>query len=240
MNRQIFLSALLVVLIVSSPGHTYSQTDRVGQAPTGKEPPSQPHALAKLQSFRVRVHNDSRVPEERIRAAEKVAARVLQKAGIEAQWSDCTVVGGVARSDSALCAERLRSQDLVVYFVDRLEAHFSWADRPALGYSIIPHTHEVATTAFVSYTQIQQLSVYTSAGVEDLLGLAVAHEIGHLLFGTNEHANYGLMRAQWRLRDLEAKAWSEFEFTKDQVKRLRAAILVRMTSEEQAYTHNSL
>jgi hypothetical protein len=118
--------------------------------------------------------------------------------------------------------------------LDRLEAHFSWVDRHALGYSIIPHTHEVATMAFVSFIRIQQLSASTSVGVEDLLGLAVAHEIGHLLFGTNEHANYGLMRAQWRLRDLEAKAWNEFEFTKDQVKRLRAAILVRMTSEEQA------
>ena len=48
MNRQISLSALLVVLTVSSPGRTYSQTDRVAQAPTGKEPPSQRHALAKL------------------------------------------------------------------------------------------------------------------------------------------------------------------------------------------------
>ena len=48
MNRQIFLSALLVVLTVSSPGRTYSQTDRVAQAPTDKEPPSQRQALAKL------------------------------------------------------------------------------------------------------------------------------------------------------------------------------------------------
>ena len=48
MNRQVFLSALLVVLIVPSPGHTYSQTDRVAQVPTAKEPPSQPQALAKL------------------------------------------------------------------------------------------------------------------------------------------------------------------------------------------------
>ena len=39
---------MLGVLIVSPPGRTYSQTDRVAQAPTGKEPPSQPHALAKL------------------------------------------------------------------------------------------------------------------------------------------------------------------------------------------------
>ena len=49
MNRQIFLSVLFVVLIVSSPGgRTYSRTCRVATAPTGKEPPSQPHALAKL------------------------------------------------------------------------------------------------------------------------------------------------------------------------------------------------
>jgi hypothetical protein len=48
MNRQIFLSALLVALTVSSPGRAYSQTNRVAQAPAGKEPPSQRHALAKL------------------------------------------------------------------------------------------------------------------------------------------------------------------------------------------------
>jgi hypothetical protein len=52
MNRQIFLSALLVVLIVSSPGRTYSQTDRVAESPAGTEPPSQPQARAKL-SFRL-------------------------------------------------------------------------------------------------------------------------------------------------------------------------------------------
>ena len=119
-------------------------------------------------SLRVRIYNDAHVPEEQVLAAEKVAARVLGQAGIEAEWSDCTVIGGVARSDSPLCAERLRSRDLVVYFVDRLEAHFSWVDRNALGYAIVPHNHEVATMAYVSYARIQKLSVSTSAGVEDL------------------------------------------------------------------------
>ena len=48
MNRQIFLSALLIVLTLSTPGRTCSQTDRVAHAPTGKEPRSQAHALANL------------------------------------------------------------------------------------------------------------------------------------------------------------------------------------------------
>jgi hypothetical protein len=137
------------------------------------------------------------------------------------------VVGGVARSDSPSCAAPLHSRDLVVYFVDRLEAHFSWVQRNALGYSIIPDTHELASMAYVSYPRIQHLSASTSAGPEDLLGLAVAHEIGHLLFGSNQHANQGIMRAPWRLRDLEAKAWDEFHISNEQGKRLRSAVEAR-------------
>jgi hypothetical protein len=180
----------------------------------------------------VRLYNDARVPEEQQRAAEDVAARVLRRSGIETEWSDCTVIGSVARSGSPSCAAPLRSRDLVVYFVDRLEAHLSWVDRNALGYSIIPETHELASMAYVSYSRIQHLSASTSANAEDLLGLAVAHEIGHLLFGTLDHANQGIMRTPWRLRDLEAKAWDEFHFTKEQGKRLRRAVEARGRMED--------
>jgi hypothetical protein len=187
---------------------------------------------SKPQQIGVRVYNDAHVPDGQVRAAEEVAARVLGQAGIAAEWSDCTVVGGVARTDSPSCAAPLHSRDLVVYFVDRLEAHFSWVDGNALGYSIIPDTHELASMAYVSYSRIQKLSASTSAGAEDLLGLAVAHEIGHLLFGTLDHANEGIMRAPWRLRDLKAKAWDEFQFTKEQGTKLRSAVEVRGHMEE--------
>jgi len=180
----------------------------------------------------VRVYNDARVPEEQERAAEDVAARVLRQAGIEAEWSDCTVIGGVMRSDSPSCAAPLHSRDLVVYFVDRLEGHFSWVDRNALGYSIIPDTHELASMAYVSYSRIQHLSASTSASPEDLLGLAVAHEIGHLLFGTLDHSNQGIMRVPWPLRALKTQAWEEFQFTKEQRKRLRAGVEVRRQADE--------
>jgi hypothetical protein len=189
-------------------------------------------AQSKRTLIGVRLYNDARVPEEQERAAEDVAARVLRRAGIEAEWSDCTVIGGMGRSDSPPCAASLRATDLVVYFVDRLEAHFPWVNQNALGYSIIPDTHEPASMAYVSYPRIQKLSASTSASAEDLLGLAVAHEIGHLLFGSNQHANQGIMRAKWRLRDLEAKAWDEFQFTQNQGKQLRVGVEARRQADE--------
>ena len=194
-------------------------------------PPRQQTESKRLQ-IGVRVYNDAHVPDVQMRAAEEVVARVLRQAGIEAEWNDCTVVGRVARSDSPSCAAPLHSRDLVVYFVDRLEAHFSWVDRNALGYSIIPDTHELASMAYVSYPRIQKLSASTSSGAEYLLGLAVAHEIGHLLFGSNQHANQGIMRASWRLRDLETKAWDEFQFTKEQGKELRVGVEARRQTDE--------
>ena len=46
--------------------------------------------------------------------------------------------------------------------------------------------------------------VAQSAGVDEaeLLGRAMAHEVGHLLLGTNGHAAHGLMRASWSSVDL--------------------------------------
>ena len=43
-----------------------------------------------------------------------------------------------------------------------------------------------------------------SAGIDEaeLLGRAMAHEVGHLLLGTNGHAAHGLMRASWSSVDL--------------------------------------
>jgi hypothetical protein len=69
---------------------------------------------------------------------------------------------------------------------------------------------------------------------EELLGLVMAHEVGHLLLGTNAHSNQGIMRATWRRRHLDARDWEEFEFTQVQTKRLRAAVLSRMSPEEQS------
>jgi hypothetical protein len=174
--------------------------------------------------IRVREYNYARVPADELHAAEGIAGQVLREARIEAEWDDCPLPAGKPRADSPTCAAPLRATDLLLYLVDRLEAHFPYVASTALGYSIIPDGHGLASMTYVSYSRILKLFASTSAEAKDLLGLAVAHEIGHLLFGTLDHANQGIMRASWPLRVLETRAWDDLQFTKEQGKRLRRAV----------------
>ena len=170
--------------------------------------------------FRVRVYNDEGVPESDLSAALKIADAVLQRAGLQAIWQDCTV--GSPSRDSSGCDIHTTSIDLTLYLVGHLEDHAPNLDSCALGYSLMPRGGERATMAYVSYARVR--TVWSVFSTEELLGLAVAHEIGHLLLGTNSHSNDGLMRAPWPRKDLEAKHWEKFTFTSEQARQLREGI----------------
>jgi len=180
-------------------------------------------------------YNEAGVSAEQVSAAEEVVSEVLQPAGIELTWNDCTVIRSASGSVSSPCDTSGTPHlptDFVLYFVGPLEEHFAWVNRHALGYSVIPANHALATMAYVSYSRVAKLSLYTSAEVAELLGLAVAHEMAHLLLGSRDHANQGLMRASWRLSDLENKAWNEFQFTRKQTSWLHIAAQARLREQE--------
>jgi len=199
-----------------------------------KRPPEQ----EQLQ-LSVRFYNYARIPDYEVRATEKVVARLLTEAGIRLEWTGCITNHGASGSVPSPCDASPHSTDLVLYFVGPLEDHFKRVNCSALGYSIIPDGYESGTMAYVSYLRIQNLSVYTSVNVAELLGLAVAHEIAHLLFGSRDHTDQGIMRASWDLRDIENRGW-QLHFTRDQSQRLRASVRARLRDEEVEVEMNPL
>jgi hypothetical protein len=172
-----------------------------------------------LLTFRVRIYNNEAVPEHLLAAATKTGNTVLQKVGLRALWQNCTI--GDAHRDATGCEAHPAPIDLTLYLVDRLEDHAPYVHKNALGYSIVPGHGEPATMAYVSYARLRGMK--SGFRAEELLGLAMVHEIGHLLLGTNEHANHGLMMADWPRKDVESGSWAEFEFTPSEARRLRAA-----------------
>ena len=214
MTRPLFRAVLLL------GGVTLLNSDRV-YAQNGKTP-----LTADRLTFRVRIYNDEGVPEGDLSVAMKIADTVLQRVGLQAMWHDCTV--GNPNRDSSGCDTHPAQIDLVLYLVARLEAHAPDVDRRALGYSLVPRNGERGTMAYVSYARVR--TVLCAFRGEQLLGLAVAHEIGHLLLGTNTHSNSGLMRAPWLSKDLDSGDWEQFTFTSEQAKRLREAVLGTRTS----------
>ena len=62
-----------------------------------------------------------------------------------------------------------------------------------------------------------------------ILGHAVAHEIGHLIMGLNSHSSHGLMRSGWKAKELHDMAERHLLFSKQEGERMR--IRIRSTDE---------
>jgi len=70
-----------------------------------------------------------------------------------------------------------------------------------------------------------------AAGIDQrvLLGLAIAHEIGHLLLSTNTHAATGLMRARWSQADLRRTKPSDWRFIDRDARAMQDELMWRIS-----------
>ena len=58
----------------------------------------------------------------------------------------------------------------------------------------------------------------------DMLGFVIAHELGHLLLGSNSHSTTGVMQAHWSATTLHEAAHNSLFFTSHQAATLRARL----------------
>jgi hypothetical protein len=68
------------------------------------------------------------------------------------------------------------------------------------------------------------MAVKWRSGVGEILGAAIAHEVGHLLLGVDAHSAYGVMKATWSRTQFELIGLGELNFSADQAKMLRERI----------------
>jgi hypothetical protein len=160
----------------------------------------------------IRSYNNAGVPAADLAAARGHAEAVLEQAGLNIVWADCwTGAKGSSANTVARCDEPLGG-DIVLRLQKTREA-----DRSrfvSMGFSLVK---TVGATPFLSTVYVDRAeSVARVAGVDArrVLGLAIAHEIGHVLLNSNAHAETGLMRADWSRHELRRKdetAWSFLE-----------------------------
>jgi hypothetical protein len=93
-----------------------------------------------------------------------------------------------------------------------------------LGYSLLFQKAEGTTPAAgVFYPAARDLADKSGAGIHQVLGAAIAHEVCHLLIG-ERHSPNGIMRARWRRQELELVSIGELHFSKDEAARMQEAL----------------
>jgi hypothetical protein len=168
----------------------------------------------------VLVANRASVPSATIAKMQSEAGWVLSKAGISITWVDCPFSTEPAEANSP-CAGRLGGTRFLVRLTrDHVTYHGSCVSDMALGFSRV--TPDGGSYANVQVDLVEEVAWQRQrVSTGQVLGHAVAHEIGHMLMGSNSHSPRGLMRAAWKDNELRDMAARHLLFSRQEVERMR-------------------
>lgn len=175
---------------------------------------SQPNHNPQLTVF---VYDDARVPSVLIEKAEREADRVFVAAGLKVSWTNCPA-GKRVVTDQVVC-EPLGPPQLSVRIVQRSR----YLTDATFGLAYISDTGP-SRYCDVFYNRVQDLQQQGVASISSVLGHVLAHEIGHLLLGTNSHSRTGIMRAQWQADELRAASMGRLLFSSEEGERIREQV----------------
>jgi hypothetical protein len=183
-------------------------------------------ARAPVARLTLRIYNYARVDPVSLASSEKVAAEAFENLGVQLVWVDCPVPKAHSRVYAA-CQSDMGPIDLVLRILPRhMAIKLAARDEPLGSAQTCPES-EPACELNVFYYRIDELAV-EGYRADRILGYVIAHEVAHVLLGPG-HSEDGIMRGQWTRNDLQRISWGlQLDFTSDQSKQLRYAVLRRM------------
>jgi len=146
---------------------------------------------------------------------------------VEAAWADCPLSGADLDSFQA-CQQQMGGADFALRILSAAMAQKAPARGEALGFALPCPEDLPGCYAEVFYQRVADWVSGAEISAYQLLGHAMAHEIGHLLLGQNSHSRDGIMRPQWNPNDLRVIARASLRFTPEQAERLRGACFRRI------------
>jgi hypothetical protein len=166
-------------------------------------------------TIRVRVDNYSQASRSILAGAEREAGRILGEAGLRTVWLDCPVGHSTAVPQDP-CEERLEATDIVLRVLSGPTQN-KFQDT-AFGFAVIP------VLASVYYDRAGRFARSDDAEFEVpvILGCVIAHEVGHLLLGSNSHSGSGVMQRRWERKQIRQAMTGTLLFTPEQSKLIQA------------------
>ncbi len=153
--------------------------------------------------------------------AKREAARILGSAGLRTLWSDCAEGHSPALSQDR-CQDPLETTDVVLRVVP--ESTQNKFQDTVFGFAV----HPVLATVYYDYPRRLARSDNAEFELPVLLGCVIAHELGHLLLGSNSHSGSGIMQPRWERKQIRQAMTGTLLFTPQQAKHIREETESRM------------
>ena len=171
----------------------------------------------------VQAYNWAHVELGTLTAAQDEAARIFRVAGVGIVWLNCplTVVEAEAYR---ICMEPATRDRFVLRIVYSVPAGFG---NTSMGVAL----NETGIYASVFYQRVDEFANEGIATHSQILGHAMAHELGHLLLDLRGHTNFGIMRGRWNAQDLRSASMGALLFSPRERALVRDAATRRMRAQ---------
>jgi len=188
----------------------------------------------------IHVHNYAQVDQKMLTEAEEVTTGVFRKAGVKTRWVDTAATPAtgqeISSSQGSVDLSHITLSILPASMAERL-------GRRGNVMGLAPGSGRDRFLVYVFYNVVEALgqtqakarlegSSYRQATPGQILGHAIAHEVGHLMLNMEIHSGNGIMRGGWNLKDLQDASYSCLLFTPQQAGVIRAEVLRRVHGPE--------
>ena len=205
MSRTVETCAALMFLAAASVGFS--------QAPAVIRPRPQ---------VAISVYDYAHVSPGLLAAAEEDARRVFRQAGVETVWATCFPKPEKGESNGGSAVD---ANHLMLKILRRAIAAHVRERSDVLGTAIVDEKG-IGFYAYIFYDRVQRVAKERSLG-HALLGDVLAHEIGHLLLGSNSHSVSGIMSAHWYGEELRRISEGAMLFAPSQSRMMRDRLASR-------------
>ena len=173
----------------------------------------------------VHVHNYAGVAPKTLTETEEVATGIFRKAGVEIRWADIVLTAESSRANSA-DHSTFTLADIQLSIFPREMYERTRVPNNVMGLAPGTGQDRRLVGAHCGGRMERQVSK------AQLLGHAIAHELGHLLLNQQVHSAQGIMRGEWGFTDYRDMTSGMLLFTPQQAELLRVDVRRRSGQQE--------
>ena len=179
-------------------------------------PPTPAGATQPDVTLKIWVANYAQVPKRELSRAERIAGSIFHDAGVEMIWLVSPLDGMHLESKYDIRPGNIFLTILRRAAPGTFSAH-------ELGFAIPCPEPKIGCQAYISYPLVRDLARNGDVSKSEILGAAMAHEMGHILLGAG-HSCMGIMKPHWNQHDLSGVAWHQLNFMPHEAKQLHAVV----------------
>jgi hypothetical protein len=171
------------------------------------------------------IHDYVRLSPEELSAASDVVSQIYKSIGVRIEWfapmrQDLHRPPSVPRLEPS----HSRIAQFTVIVLTPEMTRRGHIEEGVLGFAAVATDGGIGRIAYVIYDRVQQQASTGQINDATLMGLVMAHEIGHLLLGPGSQGVAGLMKGHWDREDLRQFGMITPRFSPGEAEEIRAAL----------------